>query len=187
MQEVSEHCAVPARGMRACSCTVPLRCPSLPSSCALGYMRRAVKASLRPCRRAATTCTLATTTDLHFEACWPVVEQEVNGHRAVPALKACLQLYSSVTLPKLAALPRLGPHVERGEASLRTVLMGLKAKSLQLRHSGAPTANAAAGTLASAADLDFYVDVDPTTVRIMWTDRGGCMLCAPRLRSVLHD
>jgi len=74
---------------------------------------------------------------------------EVQQQKVLPTIRSYLKLYTTIGIPKLAAL------AEADEATFREHLQCLKHKSMQLTSSGgAPLA----GAFTSVADVDFYVD-----------------------------
>ena len=73
----------------------------------------------------------------------------MQQQKLLPTIRSYLKLYTTIGIPKLAAL------AEADEATFREHLQCLKHKSMQLTSSGgAPLA----GAWASAADVDFYVE-----------------------------
>eukprot|EP00199_Chlamydomonas_sp_CCMP681_P001016 CAMPEP_0119108554 /NCGR_PEP_ID=MMETSP1180-20130426/15070_1 /TAXON_ID=3052 ORGANISM="Chlamydomonas cf sp, Strain CCMP681" /NCGR_SAMPLE_ID=MMETSP1180 /ASSEMBLY_ACC=CAM_ASM_000741 /LENGTH=524 /DNA_ID=CAMNT_0007094179 /DNA_START=26 /DNA_END=1600 /DNA_ORIENTATION=- len=82
---------------------------------------------------------------------------EVRSQSGLPQLKQHLLLYSSIDLQKLASI------MEIDESTLRQQLMCLKAKSWNVKWTHG--ADATQGVSTNAADIDFYIDTDPTTGR----------------------
>ena len=78
-------------------------------------------------------------------------QAEVKQQQQNPTIRSYLKLYTTIGLPKLAAL------AEADEPTFREHLQCIKHKSHQLTH--AATGGAAlTGTWQSAADVDFYVE-----------------------------
>ena len=77
------------------------------------------------------------------------VQAEVQQQKLLPTIRSYLKLYTTIGIPKLAAL------AEADEPTFREHLQCLKHKSHQLSSvSGSPLS----GSWASAADVDFYVE-----------------------------
>ena len=73
----------------------------------------------------------------------------MQQQKLLPTIRSYLKLYTTIGIPKLAAL------MESDEPTCREHLQCLKHKSHQLQHAdGAPLD----GAWASAADADFYVE-----------------------------
>jgi translation initiation factor 3 subunit L len=74
---------------------------------------------------------------------------EVQQQKLLPTIRSFLKLYTTIGIPKLAAL------LEADEATFREHLQCLKHKTHALTWTGGPPLS---GTWTSCADVDFYVD-----------------------------
>ncbi|KAI8471250.1 MAG: RNA polymerase I-associated factor PAF67-domain-containing protein [Monoraphidium minutum] len=83
--------------------------------------------------------------------------REVRACAGLPLLKQYLLLYSSISVPKLSSL------LDMEEGALRQALMALKNKNYVMAWEPAAGADMTGGSFVSVADIDFYVDADPTT------------------------
>jgi translation initiation factor 3 subunit L len=91
------------------------------------------------------------TSHSHLHSFLPSTQAEVKQQQQNPTIRSYLKLYTTIGLPKLAAL------AEADEPTFREHLQCIKHKSHQLTH--AATGGAAlTGTWQSAADVDFYVE-----------------------------
>ncbi len=79
----------------------------------------------------------------------------VHEQRHLPMLKELLQLYTAVSLRKLASLMDLDEPAVRGQLLLL--------KSTGYCKTWAGEGGPAAGTLQAATDLEFFIDLDPAT------------------------
>jgi len=87
---------------------------------------------------------------------------EVQQQKQLPTIRAFLKLYTTIGIPKLAAL------LETDEATFREHLQCLKHKTHLLSwSSGEPLS----GQRASSSDVDFYVDADMAHVADFSTTR----------------
>jgi translation initiation factor 3 subunit L len=85
----------------------------------------------------------------------------LHQQRSLPGLKQLLKLYTSISLPKLAGL------MEMDGATLRSQLMLLKSTAFVKTWNG--SGDATEGVFLPAADVDFHIDVDPTSGEEMVT------------------
>eukprot|EP00873_Tetraselmis_striata_P026748 jgi/Tetstr1/447012/TSEL_034470.t1 len=80
---------------------------------------------------------------------------EIRQQQYLATIKQYLKLYTSISLSKLAAL------MNTDESAIRTHMMTLKLQTSQKEWAG--EGDATEGVWTHSGDIDFYVDVDPTT------------------------